>query len=68
MDLLAGAIELIAKWIVGNKNRYGFVLHLISGLLWSYIAFTTKIYGLLIITLPSIIINIRNFLKWRINE
>jgi len=65
IDFIAGGMELEAKWIVGNKNRYGFIIHLVSGLLWTYIAFSTKIYGLLIITIPAIVINIRNFLKWK---
>ena len=68
MQYLAGLIELLAKIVVGNKNKWGFILHLVGGLLWTYVAFTTPMYGLLIITLPAIVVNIRNFIKWYRDE
>ena len=64
MDYLAGLLELIAKWTVGNKNKWGFIIHLASGLTWSYVALTTKVYGLLVVAVPLSVINIRNFIKW----
>lgn len=68
MDFIAGLIELIAKWIVGNRNKWGFIVHLIGGMLWTYIAITTPMYGLLVITIPATFVNIRNFLKWHKGE
>ena len=64
ISYVAAILELIAKWTVGNKDRWGFIIHLISGLLWSYIALKTGLYALLIITLPATVINVRNFIKW----
>jgi nicotinamide riboside transporter PnuC len=67
---VAGAIELLAKWLCGNKNRWGWIFHLISGILWLIVAFTNlKVAGgLLIIVIPSIYINLRNYLKWSRDE
>ena len=64
MQYIAAIFELTAKWMVGNKNKWGFIVHLVGGAMWTYIAFTTPMYGLLIITIPAIVINIRNFIKW----
>jgi len=64
MDWISGFIELLAKYVVGRKNKWGWVLHLIAGVLWTYIAFSTHIYGLLIITIPAFFLNIWNFIKW----
>lgn len=64
IDIIAGITELSAQVVVGRKNRWGWILHLISGGLWTYIAFQTKLYGILIITTPAIFINTWNFIKW----
>lgn len=64
MSWIAAIAELLAKWLVGNKNKWGHIVHLISGFLWTYIAFKIELYALLIITVPSILINCRNFYKW----
>ena len=64
MDWIAGTIELMAKWVVGHKNRWGWILHIIGGFLWTYIALNTKMYGILIITIPAFFLNIWNFYKW----
>jgi len=66
ISVIAGIVELLAKWMVGNKNRWGWLVHLLSGFLWTYIALNNpKIAGgLLIIVVPSYFINVRNFIKW----
>jgi len=64
LDVLAGIFELGGKIVVGNKRWEGYLLHLISGILWTIVAFKTELYGLLIITLPSFVINVRNAVKW----
>jgi len=61
---------LIAKWLLGNKNKWGWILHFISGIIWSVVALTNiKVAGgLLLIAIPSFVINIRNFIKWNREE
>ena len=64
MDWLAGIIELAAKILVGNHKWYGHALHLVAGIAWTYVSLTTGMYGLLVITIPAFVINIRNAIKW----
>lgn len=65
MDILAGIFELCGKYLVGNKNRVGFVLHGIASVLCTYVAFDREVYGLLIVTTVAFCLNIRNWIKWK---
>ena len=64
MDWIASALEILSKWIIGNKNKWGFVLALICCLAWGYVAIDKEVYGLFLAIIPAIVINIRNFIKW----
>ena len=64
IDLLAGAFDLVGCYTVGNKRKVGFVLNFLGNLGWVYVAFSTKIYGLLLVVLPALILNVRNYRKW----
>ena len=64
VDWIAGILELSGGWFVGSKNRYGFIFNLIGCICWVYVAYDTKVYGLLVVVVPAIFVNIRNFIKW----
>ena len=68
VDIIAGITELIAMYLVGNKNKFGFILGLFCNFLWTYVAFTTSVFGLLFVVFPMMVINIRNFIKWSKSE
>ena len=68
MDWIAGILELTGDWTIGNKRKVGFILKLLCNFAWIYVAVTTKVYGLLIVVVPAIFVNIRNFAKWRSME
>ena len=68
MEWIAGIIELTALWIIGSKNKYAFLLFIIGNIMWSYIAIKIKLYGLLLVTVPAMGLNIRNYIKWQGNE
>lgn len=68
MDWIAGIFEIIGKWIVGRKCKWGWLFHLVGGAMWTIIAFRTGLYGLLIITIPAFFLNIYNFFKWQKQE
>lgn len=69
MDFIAGLLELTGLWIVGNKNRFGFICNILCGLTWiSYVLINKTTYGLLIVVIPALFINTRNFIKWTRNE
>lgn len=64
MDLIAGLLELLATWLVGNKNKVAFIFYNMANLFWIYVAIDRKIYGLLVVVVPAVVINIRNYIKW----
>ena len=64
MDIIAGLLGLSANWMLGNKNRIAFILFNLANLFWIWVALEHKIYGLLIVVIPAILINIRNWIKW----
>lgn len=69
MDWLAGVLELLGKWVVGNKNKWGHVINISCCIVWIiYVFWQQTAYGLLIVVIPAIIINIRNFIKWNKEE
>jgi len=66
MDWLAAAFELIGAWMVGNKNKNGFILIFFGCLTWVFVALTRPgVSGLLLVVLPALWINIRNYIKWK---
>ena len=69
MDWAAGLLELCGIWIVGNKCKWGFVFNAICCITWIiYVLSTGQTYGLLLVVIPALIINIRNFIKWNREE
>ena len=64
MDVVAGIIELIGLWLNGNKSLWSFVLFIIANCIWIYVAIHIHLYGLLFVSIPAIIINMRNYKKW----
>ena len=68
MDIVAGIIELISVWMIGNKVRIAFLLLNVANGFWIWAAVTHHMYGLLLICIPGIFINIRNYIKWGKDE
>ena len=65
MDWIAAIFELCGDWVVGNKRRLGFVLKFICGLCWiTYVITSKSAYGLLLVVIPALAINVRNFIRW----
>ncbi len=65
IDFIAGGFDLVGLYTVGNKNRWGFILHLVGNAAWVYVALSTRLYGLLLVVLPAMAVNIRNFRRWQ---
>ncbi len=69
MDLLAGLFELLALWLLGRKQKIGFLLGAVCNVLWMvYVLSTGHTYGLLLVVVPAFAINLKNFNKWRSDE
>ena len=65
MDWIAGFLELLGSWLVGSKKWFGFLCNLFGCAVWIYVAIASEVYGLLVVVIPAIFINIRNIIKWR---
>ena len=65
IDFIAGGLDLSAAVVIGNKNRNVFILSFIGNTVWVYVAFQVELYGLLLIVIPALLLNVRNFFKWR---
>lgn len=65
----AGACELTGLWIIGTKNKWGFILNILGCLAWIAVAiFELPATGLLLVVVPALFVNFYNFLKWRKND
>ena len=65
MDWIAGIAELVGIYTIGCMKRGGFLFNIVGCLLWITVCIDKQIYGLLLVVIPSIIINSRNYIKWR---
>jgi len=68
LSIIAGICELIGGWILGTKKRFGFILFATGGLCWIVVGIVKTLPGLLIVCIPSLFINIRNYRRWGKNE
>lgn len=65
IDFVAAGLELSGMYTVGNKKRTGFLLHIAGDIVWIYIGITAGLYGLISIAGLALVLNVRNFVKWR---
>ncbi len=65
LDFIAGGIEISGAWVLGNKKRWGFLALVLCDVLWiAYVLSQQVAYGLLLVVVPMLFINIRNFVRW----
>jgi len=64
ISLLAATSEIYGLYLVGNKNKFGFILNIICCLLWIITSIISKVYGLSISAGVMLFLNIRNYKKW----
>ena len=58
---------MMGKWIVGNKNRWGFIIQICGSAGWIYVALyppERRVWGLLAVTVGCVCANVRNWRKW----
>ena len=61
-------ISLVTLWLIGNKNKAGFILGLLNQVLWIWYALMLKQYGLLVGVIAYAAIYIRNLIKLNKDE
>jgi hypothetical protein len=65
LDWLAMALSLLAVYLLGNKNKYGFISFSIANAFWIFLGFTMmNSLGIGIGNIVFLIMNIRGFVFW----
>lgn len=66
LDWVAMATSLLAVYLMGNKNRVGFLSYIIANALWIYLGvFKMQSLGITIGNIFFLIMNLRGFFKWK---
>ena len=64
VDWIACILELSGAWLVGNKNKYGFLLLIVGSVFWFIAGASSELFGLMLVSIFFALINIRNYIKW----
>ncbi len=65
MDWIACVLELFGAWTVGNKKKAGFIILIAGNVFWFGTGISKELYGLTAVAVIFILINIRNYRKWK---
>lgn len=66
LDWLAMGTSLLAVYLIGNKNRLGFLSYIIANSLWIYLGiFKMQSLGISIGNVFFLAMNLRGFMKWK---
>ena len=69
LSFIAGLLELIAAYILGNKNKLGWLLDIVVDVIWIYLGFLYKeIIGIWVVCVPGLVISVRNYILWSVEE
>ena len=65
MGWVATAIMLYGSYLVGEKNKVGFVCQITGNLLWAYVGVTRDCQlDLIVVSLAFCVLYIRNYFVW----
>jgi hypothetical protein len=65
MSYVISIFSLISLWLVGNKNKWGWVVGILNQILWTIYAIRLQQWGLLIGVVAYTIVNVRNLIRWK---
>lgn len=66
LDWLAMGLSLLAMYLLGNKNRMGFVTFITANALWVVLGLTLiQSYGIAFGNAVFLIMNVRGYAKWK---
>lgn len=67
LDWLAMLMSLLAVYLLGNKNRFGFLSFVLANFTWLVLGvFWMQSYGIAIGNFVFLIMNMRGFFAWNI--
>ena len=65
MDWVAAVLELVGMLLVGQKNRKAFIVLIMANMAWFCFAIEKESKALFILMVAFVVVNIRNWYKWR---
>ncbi len=66
LDWLAMGLSLLAVYLLGNKNRNGFLSFIVANALWVVLGATMmSSYGIVVGNVVFLIMNGRGYLQWK---
>jgi hypothetical protein len=69
LDWMAMALSLFSVYLLGNKNRVGFIVFAMSNATWIFLGLTLMTsLGIAVGNTVFLFMNIRGFVNWRRSE
>lgn len=65
IDWVAMALSLLAVYLLGHKNQFGFVSFMVSNVLWVIVGVLANSVGIWAGNLVFLGLNLRGYLRWR---
>jgi hypothetical protein len=65
IDIIAALITFTGIYLLGDKNRYGFIVTLIGNIIWLFFGVMTSSIGILIANIGFALLNVRGYIKWK---
>lgn len=65
IDWLATVCGLSAVYLLGNKNKIGFILFMIGSLSWAVVGFLIGSIAMTVGSLIFFVLHLRGFLNWK---
>lgn len=66
ISIIAAILSLTGNLMVNKKNKIGFIVWILSNVLWVYVAITSKNYPQAIMFFLYSGLNIQGYMEWRI--
>ncbi|WP_436517024.1 hypothetical protein [Ekhidna sp. To15] len=65
LDWLAMTLSVMAVWMLGNKNKNGFIIFIVANLMWIAISATLiHGYGVILGNAFFVVSNTRGYMRW----
>ena len=64
VDWLAMILTLLAIWMIGNRDRNGFFVHIAGNLSWIMMGFMADSMATMLANFAFILVNIRALMLW----
>jgi hypothetical protein len=66
VDWLGISLSLLSVYMLGNKNKWGFIIFAISNVVWMFLGFVLmNSLGTAIGNAVFLVINIRGYINWK---